>query len=199
MTIPNDELDMLKRWIAYPLSELAEDPQAQLQALQAVLPGRLPDDYVRVLLALKQAFGLDDNRIQAVEPPCPRIPGQFTCVGENPGLGILYGLGGGADEAYNVAVTWSSINDQMPKGLVPIGNSYGDEICLDISEAGNGRIFYWWHEGDPGEHDAEGYPGWGNTFMLAHSFTDLCARIGPPPPADPDKGPSGARFCWIRP
>ena len=151
-----------------------------------------------MLLALKQAAGLEKNRIMAVEPPCPRIPGQFTAVGENPEFSMLFGLGGGPTDSYNVAASWDLMSDQMPKGLVPIGDSNGDQICLDVSEAGNGRIFHWWHEGDPGEDDADGHPGWGNTFLLAHSFTDLCARIAPPLPVEPSADPSGARICWSK-
>lgn len=198
MTTPNDALDLLKPWIDYPLSDLADDPQAQLDALRAVLPGRLPDDYAAVLLALKQAVGLEDNRIMAIEPPCPRIPGQFTYVGENPEFGTLYGLGEPLG-SYNVAKTWRGMKIYMPRGLVPIGESFGDQICLDVSKAGNGRIYHWWHEGDPGEDDADGHPGWGNTFLLAHSFTDLCARVSPPLPVEPSPGMDQARICWTRP
>jgi len=199
VTALNDALDLLKPWIHGTLGDPTPDPQAQLDALRAMLPGRLPDDYAAVLLALRQAVSLEFNRIMAVEPPCPRIPGQFTAVGENPEFGTLYGLGGGADVSYAVPRMWDGMSDQMPKGLVPIGESFSDKICLDMSEAGNGRIFYWWHEGDPGEDDAEGHPGWGNTFLLAHSFTDLCARIAPPLPVEPSADPSGARICWTRP
>jgi len=55
-------------------------------------------------------------------------------------------------------------------------------FCLDVSEAGNGRIFRWFLVGDPGPDDENGRPGWGNTFLLANSFTDLCRRLRPPPP-----------------
>lgn len=199
MTTPNDALDLLKPWIHRTLGDPAPDPQAQLDALRAMLPGRLPDDYAAVLLALRQAVDLEFNQIMAVEPPCPRIPGQFTYIGPIQEFSTLYGLGGGPLDSDNVASLWGSMEVYMPKGLVPIGESSGDQICLDVSEAGNGRIFYWWHEGDPGEDDAEGHPGWGNTFLLAHSFTDLCARLVQRLPVKPSPGLDQARICWTRP
>jgi hypothetical protein len=199
MTTPNDALDLLKPWIRWTLGDPAPDPQAQLDALRAMLPGRLPDDYAAVLLALKQGVSLEHNDIAAVELPPPRIPGQFTYVGENPEFSKLYGLGGGPSRSYTVPKMWEGLEVYMPKGLVPIGDSLGDQICLDVSEAGNGRIFYWWHEGDPGEDEADGHPGWGNTFLLAHSFTDLCARLVQRLPAEPSPGLDQARICWTRP
>ena len=180
MTMHSGATDLLKPWIAWTLTDSAPDPETGLKAYQAMLPGDLPDDYTSVLLALGQAVSLEPNDIMTVEPPPQPDPKYFTNVGPNQQFSKLYGLGGGPLDPDNVAAMWSLIGADMPKGLVPIGESTGDQICLDVSEAGNGRIYHWFLEGDLGP-DVDGHRGWGNTFLLAHSFTDLCARLRPPP------------------
>ncbi len=90
-----------------------------------------------------------------------------------------------------------SIGYRLPKGLVAIGRDMGDDqVCLDVSEAGNGRVYHWFQYGDPGP-DVDGGPGWGGTFLLAHSFTDLCHRLRPAAPIDPASISVG-KVCFIR-
>ena len=60
-------LDLLEPWIDYKLGDPAPDPEAQLNPVQTVLPGGLPNDYMTVLLALKQAVSLKPNRIIVVD------------------------------------------------------------------------------------------------------------------------------------
>lgn len=182
MTTSSNALDLLKPWITWTLGDPAPDPEAQLDSLRAMLPGPLPDDYAAVLLALKQAVSLEHNEVVAVEQPPPPDPQYFTNVAPDPEFSILYGIGGGQSDSYTVPEVLDMFGKYMPKNLVPIGESTGDQICLDVSEAGNGRIYHWFLEGDPGP-DVDGHRGWGNTFLLAHNFTDLCARLRQPMPA----------------
>jgi len=81
--------------------------------------------------------------------------------------------------------------------LVPICDDFSsNQICIDVSEAVNGRVFFWWLAGDPGPDDDNGRPGWANTFLLAASFTDLCRRLREAPPL-PDNAPVG-KICCVR-
>jgi hypothetical protein len=176
----HDALDLLRPWIDEPFGDEVSDAAARLEAFRAVVPGRLPDDYAETLLQLHRATGLKDVIIEAIGTPPAPIPGVFERPDATPLFNILYGLQVGSR---SVVREWNLFRDRMPPGLVPIGEDYfSNQICIDVSEAGNGRIFHWWNVGDPGPDDENGRPGWGNTFMVATSFTDLCRRLRALPP-----------------
>ena len=69
-------------------------------------------------------------------------------------------------------------------------------MLLDVSDKGNGRVYHWWVTGDR-TPDEDGNPGWGNIFLLAHSFTDLLRRMRPAP-EDDEEGPPVGRVCYVR-
>lgn len=78
----------------------------------------------------------------------------------------------------NVFEMWDSIAFRLPRGLIPVAYSVSPSlVCLDSSDAGQGRVYHWFYLGDPGPNDAKGRPGRGNTFLLANDFTDLCRRL----------------------
>lgn len=190
-----EALDLLRPWIDELFGDAVPDAPARLEAFRALVPGRLPDDYAETLVQLGRATGLKDAMIEAIGTPPPPIPGMFERLDSEPPLDILYGLQVGH---YDVFEAWDSFKDRMPPGLVPIGEDFcGNQICIDVSEAGNGRVFHWWNVGDPGPDDENGRPGWGNTFLLATSFLDLCRRLRKEPPL-PENAPVG-KICFVRP
>lgn len=195
-TVAITALELLKPFIWRKFGEAAMDPEARLQTLRALIPGLLPDDYAETLLALNQAVSLEDNRIISIEPPRPREPGIFEYIGLNPPIERLNGLG---DSHYNVISELAGIGQRLPPGLIAIGSDAGaNQICLDVSERGNGRVYHWFRVGDPGPDDEQGRPGWGNTFLLAESFTDLCRRLRLVLPDDEPRRPIG-KICFSRP
>jgi len=132
--------------------------------------------------------------IEAIGIPPPPIPGMFERPDPTSGLDILYGL---QASHTNVLQEWNGLKDRMPPGLVSLGRDFSsNQICIDVSEAGNGRVLHWWNVDDPGPEDENGRPGWGNTFLLATSFTDLCRRLRTAPPL-PDNTPLG-KICFVR-
>ena len=71
-----------------------------------------------------------------------------------------------------VLTNYTDYEGRIPDELVPIGEDiFNNQICIDVSDAGNGRVFSWFHEGNPGED------GWGNIFLVANSFTDMCRQL----------------------
>ncbi len=192
-----DALDTIKQCLTpFLRTRRGEDGpgiEDRLEAFRQAVPGRLPDDYAAALLWLRNGILLDENRIISVEPPLPPEPGILNRVEENPPMDVLYGLATGHN---NVLKSYESISSCMPPGLVPIGRNFGgDYMCLDTSEAGNGLIYYWFGVGDPGPDDEQGRPGWGNTFLLAYSFTDFCQRLRPRDPIVlPDLPPGSVTY-----
>ncbi len=145
---------------------------------------------------LNQAVSLENNQIISIEPPRPREPGVFEYIGPNPPIEQLYGLG---DSHFNVIAKIDGVGQRLPPGLIAIGSDAGaNQICLDVSERGNGRVYHWFRVGDPGPDDEQGRPGWGNTFLLAESFTDLCRRLRLVLPDDEPRRPIG-KICFSRP
>ena len=192
----SEAIDLLRPWIDKCFGNEVTDPAERIAAFQALLPGRLPEDYVTTLLHYRMAIGLvRDAIVYAIGKAPPRDPRQFTYMGDEPSFDVLYGL---QSNLANVFDAWDSFQFRMPPGLVPIGDQgMGDQICIDVSEAGNGRICMWGHEDDPGPADAQGRSGWANTFLLATSFTDLIRRLRKDDPL-PDDAPVG-RICYVRP
>jgi len=187
-------LELMRPWIDELFGDEVPDAAARLEAFRTVVPGRLPEDYAETLLQLRRATDFKDVIIDALGTPPPPIPGMFERLDKTPGIDILYGL---QVDHYDVFEAWRQLNDRMPPGLVPIAMDYSsNQICIDVSETGNGRIFHWWNVGDPGPDDENGRPGWGNTFLLATSFTDLCRRLRESPPL-PQNGPIG-KICLVR-
>jgi hypothetical protein len=98
----------------------------------------------------------------------------------------------------NVIDEYLVMEFRMPTCLMPIGRDFGNGlICLDLSVQGHGQVVHWFGVGDPGP-DVDGRPGRGNTFLLAHSFTDMCRRLRPEPEDDSGFDPSTARICSVR-
>lgn len=130
-------LDLLRPWIRRQFGDEVPDPLARLEACRAVVPGRLPDDDAETLVQLGRATGLKDVMIDARGTPPPTIPGMFEHLDAAATLDVLHGLEVGH---MNVFAEWHLLNDRMPPGLVPIGDDVcGNQICIDVSEAGNRR------------------------------------------------------------
>lgn len=169
-------IDLLKPFIEDYYGDAVSEPDVRLDAFRSVVPGILPDDYAETLRWLRSTAALRENRIQSIEAPPPREPGIFEFVGPNPPMNMLFGLQPNHANVFREL----QLLFRLPPGLISIAYSVSPSvICLDVSDAGRGRIYHWFHLGDPGPDDARGCPGWGNTFLLAESFTDLCRRLRP--------------------
>jgi len=190
-----EAISLLRPFIDEQYGAEVPDPARRLRALREVAPGPLPDDYAGTLLELRRTTGLLSPIIEAIEPARPPAPGTFEWAGDNPAIDLLYGL---QEDRDNVIHEYLSMEFRMPAGLMPIGCDQGNGvICLDLSEQGYGQVIHWFGLGDPGP-DVQGRPGRGNTFLLAHSFTDMCRRLRPEPGDDNGFDPSTAKICFYR-
>ena len=124
--------------------------------------GPLPADYAEFLMADGRGMRPATNVIDALHRP------DVTQVA----LSFLYGLD---DHRLNLQATNRTYQGRIPPGLITIGTSTVDQICLDVAGLRPGTIYFWDHER---EVDAKGrtLPDFANTFQLASSFTDLLQR-----------------------
>lgn len=84
-------------------------------------------------------------------------------LGEEPiSVGLFYGLEQNKYDIRNVIKTYE---EQLPEHVIPIADADGgDQICLDISEQDQGKIFFWDHELRDGVQDL---------FLIADTFTEF--------------------------
>ena len=180
--------ELLARWIRRRSGDEAPDPKQRLVTYQSLLPGYLPTDYSEGLMFISRLAGLYDNQILSAEPPLPPIAGGLGHIGSYPIINLLFGL---QLSHSNVIDEYIDSEKTYPTGLAPIGcDSLGNMVLLDFTERGNGRILFWWVNGDRSP-DEQGRPGRGNIFLLAYSFTDLLRRMRPSSDVDDESPPVG--------
>lgn len=90
----------------------------------------LPEDY--------REFLLDYGKVAATELafPDPDRPGKWGA-----GVEVFYGLQPGG--SYDLADEWDGMRDRLPPGVLPVTDGTGGIVCLGISEADRGRVFWW--------------------------------------------------------
>ena len=137
-------------------------PAELIAQFERAFYGPLPADYAEFLLA--------DGRGAR---PATNVVGTPPQAGDvEIALSFLYGL-----DAYrlNSQAANRTYQGRFPPGLITIGTSSVDQICLDVAGLRPGTIYYWDHER---EVDAKGrkQPDFSNTIQLANSFTELLQR-----------------------
>jgi hypothetical protein len=109
----------------------------RLATLESRIGQRLPAD---LLAALTDREPIREGRVALVTPN--RIWDVRTS----------FTLGGGAvpDELDRV---YELVGDVLPPGALPIAEDWGGNLyCLVLAGAAAGRVVYWDHERDPGDH-----------------------------------------------
>ena len=63
-----------------------------------------------------------------------------------------------------------SMRDELPKGVVPIGQDMGgNTLCLAVTGEDTGTVLFMDHEAETGPHE----DGWENLYVCARSFTEF--------------------------
>lgn len=124
----------------------------RLADFETSLGTRLPDDYRRYLLA---------HNGGVPTPNSFRLPD-----GGGSSVSSMYGLHDGPDHT-RLDLVRGDYADRIPVWLLPIGNDPGgNELCIDLSEPGRGRIFFWDHETGELQIVAESFAA----FIEGHLF-----------------------------
>ncbi|MFS0654928.1 SMI1/KNR4 family protein [Bacillus sp. 179-C3.3 HS] len=82
--------------------------------------------------------------------------------GEAVPVGLFYGL---EQNKYDIRDVIKTYKEQLPEKIIPIADADGgDQICLDVSELNQGKVYFWDHELRDGEQDL---------FLIADTFTEF--------------------------
>ncbi len=163
----------IDEFIALLENKLPPAPDDQLQAFEAEIGTRLPEDYRDFLVRTNGGY----------------ISGWYRFKGPTPSgstwHAFVHHVCGFRDEPYlslrlNRAVSLSG-ESQFPRALLWImDDPGGNGICLGLEGPRRGRVYFWIHDEQPDPEEWDGQVETAsNVIPLAASFTDFIAGIGP--------------------
>ena len=135
----------------------------------------LPADYSKFLAADGRGVALGNNRISRHDQPNTQ---PYS-------LDFLYGLD---DYRVNLINVNNTFRGRLPPGLIAIGLSTVNQVCLDVAGLRPGSVYYWDHERELNDK-MDRRPDYSNTIRLAGSFAELLDRAMPLPEDDADDQP----------
>ena len=145
---------------------------AEVEAFEAEIGTTLPDDYRQFLLR-SNGGRLDWYRFDGPTPDGKTWPVVISDVG---------GLREESDLSLRAARRcYQGSELQIPRPLLWImGDPGGNGICLGLTGRYRGRVYFWIHDEQPVPEEWDGeVETAGNVVLLADSFTDFVAGIGP--------------------
>jgi hypothetical protein len=145
---------------------------AEVEAFEAEIGTTLPDDYRRFLLR-SNGGRLDWFRFDGPTPEGKAWPVVISEVG---------GLREEADLSLRAARRCYQGGElQIPRPLLWVmGDPGGNGICLGLTGPYRGRVYFWVHDEQPAPEEWDGeVETAGNVVLLADSFTDFVAGVGP--------------------
>lgn len=141
--------------------------EADLLAVKRALKTELPPELLDLISETGSALMFDEGaRFKPDEPSGLEDTEGFQ------DLLMLYGL---ADDEHGLRENNETYREQLPPGLLTIGESSGgNQICLDPV---SGQILFWHHEAETDEE---------STSLIANNFPSFLAKLEPDnePPAN---------------
>lgn len=130
-------------------------------AFEALIGEALPDDYREFLFSLGKTILLEGNTVGG-DVSDPYL------------VDVLYGVN---DARRTLMSAHKNYVDRLPKGVISIGTSAGDDqICLALKSAKRQGVFYWDHEGEVDAHQNR-TPDYSNMGLMAGSFTEMLSKM----------------------
>lgn len=154
---------------------------SEIDALEKVLHASLPMFYRRFL----ETYGATAFGKYVDFSPAQGLPENVSSSGKGH-FGFFYGaLSQQYDDSFSLEWNIAVYRERMPESIIPIGgDGSGDQICLGISGAQAGKIFYWDHNNEWDEEDYldDGEPvppdlKFQNVHLVANSFDDFLLRL----------------------
>lgn len=152
--------------------KLPPAPPAQFSAFERSIGHPLPDDYRRFLTACNGGY----------------VGGSLWFNGPTPDgspadAGVHH-IGGFREEShFSLSDARECYEGRIPAALVWImDDPFGNAICIGVSEPYRGRIYFWDHENEPADDWDGEVETAGNLQLLANSFTEFVAGLGPVEP-----------------
>lgn len=151
-------------------------PEEEIARLEAELGATLPEDY-RLFLAACNGGYLGG----ALWYRAPTPDGGSADAG-------IHHIGGFREESHfslekRREIYQSEEPPRIPHDLLWVmDDPFGNAICLGIHGACRGRVYFWDHEEEPDPDEWDGsVETAGNLQLLANSFTNFVAGLGPLP------------------
>ena len=153
-------------------SRVSPPSPAEVEAFEAEIGTPLPDDYRQFLLR-SNGGRLDWYPFDGPTPDGKTWPVVISDVG---------GLWEESDLSLRAARRcYQGSELQIPRRLLWImGDPSGNGICLGLTGGYRGRVYFWIHDEQPVPEEWDGeVETAGNVVLLADSFTDFVAGVGP--------------------
>ncbi|KMK95079.1 SMI1/KNR4 family protein [Rossellomorea marisflavi] len=123
----------------------------------------LPQDYKDFLLGFGGCFIKENAMYQPIEMPS---------VTPKDGFDSINGFYGCVSNTLNLMSVIQTYKDVLGGSFLPIADADGgDLICMGLKGEYEGRICYWYHEGDTGENGQEYY------YLVANSFEEFIRKF----------------------
>jgi hypothetical protein len=161
-------------------------PEAEIVTVEDGLGVRLPEPY-RTFLATYGASmfkgASPDNPYVEFRPLKP-LPPQFE--GGNGLFASFYGAGRHSHDMNGLRVRMQFFSGRMPESIIPIGDSWGSQICLGVKGAEAGKVYFWDEQNEPLDEETylEDYgeprppeATYQNVHLIAESFEDFLRRL----------------------
>ncbi len=146
-------------------------PNDALQRFEATIGQPLPDDYRDFLVRCNGGYGRGYVQFLALTP---KGHAADACVNH---------VGGFRKESYfslesNYA-NYQIYEVRIPKALIWIADDpFGNAICLGISGAHRGKVFFWDHENEPDPDEWDGSVETAdNIDLVANTFSEFIAGL----------------------
>jgi hypothetical protein len=137
VTVENKYQRLVKRLELEPVEDPVRLSEKDLRAFESAIGAELPADFREFLSRYGFVSGVD------VVFPAYGQPGQ-------PGGGVEVFLGVDPDSEYDIQATREGLSGRLPDHFLPIAESPGGQICLSLSGADRGKIFWWGLESTAG-------------------------------------------------
>jgi hypothetical protein len=166
-------------------NKLAPMTDVEVARLEEQLNVEFPKSY-RSFLATYGASAFNgaspDNpfiRFRSLKPLPPNVSNNDKGL-----FSIFYGAD--VNEGYGLSTRIRFYSGRMPESIVPIGDCWGNQICLGISGNEAGKVYYWDQENEP-QSEQEYMADFGksippeakfqNVYLIAESFEDFLQRL----------------------
>ena len=166
--------------------EFAPVSESEIVAMEDTLGVRLPEPY-RTFLATYGASmfrGASPDNPHIEFRPLEPLPPQFE--GGNGLLASFYGAEGHEHDMNGLRTRIRYYSGRMPESIIPIGDSWGSQICLGIKGAEAGKVYFWDEQNEPQDEEdyledfGEPRPSgamFQNVHLIADSFEDFLRRL----------------------
>ncbi len=161
--------------------------EAEIGSIESQILMPLPESYRTFLLKYGASCfaGSSENhpfiKFRSLNPLPLSVSKDNKCL-----FSAFYGADTDSSDPYGLGVRIRYYQGRIPDSMIPIGDSWGSQICLGINGSDTGKVFYW-DERDEPEDEQTYLEDFGvpmpldvkrqNIHLIADSFDDFLNRL----------------------